>query len=426
MTSALWLTAALLGALVMRDELDEIFDSALQETAQRLTPLVVKEIFAADYDGPRRLDRTVDKGEEYLTYQVRDASGAILLRSHDAPANPFEAPVTPGFFDTPSHRVYTAATVSGTIIIQVADPLAHRREAILEGTLALLLPLLFLVPVSVAAIWLIVSRAMRPIETLSGAIAERSGTNLAPLEGFAVPTELERIRGSVDGLLSRLQQAIDSERSFSANSAHELRTPLAGALAQTQRLLAELDGGAARERARQIEHALHRLTRLTEKLLQLARAEAGIGKATDVAALEPVVDLVANEVQRGFGDLAIRIEHGDPGTLRRAVDVDAFAIALRNLMENAVKYRDSDTAVTVSTDCDGVSVVNSCRPMAAGILKDIRQPFRRASGRGEGSGLGLAIADALAKQMGASLELLSPAPGRVDGFCARIAFGNAA
>ena len=90
-----------------------------------------------------------------------------------------------------------------------------------------------------------------------------------------LPSEIAPIADAVDRLIARLRQALEAERSFTGNSAHELRTPIAAALAQTQRLLAEMPDNAIRERARTVELALRELSRLSEKLLQLAKAEGG-------------------------------------------------------------------------------------------------------------------------------------------------------
>ncbi len=145
-----WLLAAGLGAFVMREEFDEIFDGSLQETAQRLLPLMVDDL-AKRIGSPetRRLDeQALENEEEYLVYQVRDQSGAVVLRSRDAPAAPFSAPLVNGFFQDRTYRFYSAANTEGTLFIQVADALANRQEAVTEGATALLIPLAVLIPVS--------------------------------------------------------------------------------------------------------------------------------------------------------------------------------------------------------------------------------------------------------------------------------------
>ncbi|MCB1149362.1 MAG: sensor histidine kinase N-terminal domain-containing protein [Chlamydiia bacterium] len=215
---AFWLVAALLGAVVMREEFDEVFDSALAETGQRLLPLVLDELsLRADGEDDDDEPRTIAAGEipehdEYLTYQVRASDGRVLLRSHDAEAAPFAAPLVPGFFDTPTQRIHTIAGAGGTVFLQVADPLEHRTEAVTEGAVALVLPLVALVPFSILVVWLIVRATLAPVGVLRAAIGERNGMNLAPLDAGALPPELAGIAASVDDLLRRLRAALEAER----------------------------------------------------------------------------------------------------------------------------------------------------------------------------------------------------------------------
>lgn len=424
-TVLLWLCAAAVGALVMREEFDEVFDSALAETAQRLLPLVVDDIFERNApNGPKQLPSS--RGaleEEYLTFQVRDRTGAVLLHSHDAPTEPFAVPLEPGYSDTPTHRVFTVKAVSESIVLQVADPLAHRTEAMNEGLAALLLPLLGLIPVSILAIWLIVRRGLKPIGALSAQIGARSGANLSPLAPGKLPAELSSIAESVDGLLHRLRKTIEAERSFTANSAHELRTPIAGALAQTQRLIEELEAGSTRDHALRIERSLRDLSRLAEKLLQLARAEAGIGQGAQPVALEPIVRMVVDEFSRsnaGAHSIAVVSSGRSPAV---SVDIDAFAIALRNLVENAVIHGSPNEPVTVVIGERGVDVINGGSVVGAEVLKRLKHPFERAGAAfSRGTGIGLTIADTIAQAMGAELVLTSPAAGRDDGFQASLIF----
>jgi two-component system OmpR family sensor kinase len=422
-TILFWIVAAGFGAFVMREEFDEVFDSALQETAQRLLPLVVNDVFQREQSAdPFRMNDSGTEHAEYLTYQLRDQQGHVVLHSHDASREPFAAPLQRGFFDTPTHRIYTEAAVSGTLFLQVADPLEARNEAVLEGALSLILPLLALVPLSMAAIWLVVRRSLAPIGTLRDEIGARDGGNLAPIGALGLPPELSTIATSVDRLLERLRSSLEAERDFAANSAHELRTPIAGALAQTQRLIAELPDGPARTRARGIEKALENLSHLGEKLLQLSRADSGIGASDRVVDLVPVVRVLVEEFERKPGNakrLMLDIETGTG--LRRKIDMDAFAIALRNLIENALIHGATDAPVTVAVGKDGtVAVVNGGAVIPAGELEQLTTRFKRGKTAAEGSGLGLAISAALVQRMGGTLEFRSPASGRQDGFEATI------
>ena len=413
----LWLLAVAFGAFVMHDEFGEIFDSALQETAERLVPLVADDLLRrSDLTTPRRVEAIrAPSEEEYLTYQVRDATGRVLLHSHTAVAAPFDAPLKVGFWQSATGRIYTAATEDGEIFVQVKDSAAERREATVEGSLALLLPVLLIVPVTIAAVWFVVRRVLAPVETLRGAIGEKDGGNLAAIDAAGLPLELRPILRSVNLLLARLRAVLAAEREFTSNSA-------------TQLLLAELKEAPVRARAQQVEASLQKLTRLTEKLLQLARAEAGIGVTETTFDLADVVGVVVTDFQRASDDAGrIRLRNALAGPSLREGTADAFAIVLRNLVENALLHgRAGEPVDIVLTPAGNLTIRNAASPMSEAELAAVRKRFSRGRTAAPGSGLGLSIADRLLAQMRASLVLTSPAPGQADGFQAEIVFPVAA
>lgn len=409
-----WTVAVLLGITIMRDEYDEVFDSALQETTERLVPLVVDDLFRreAREEPYRVVDPKGDIRDEYLTYQVRDASGRVLLHSNNVSAEPYGAPLVPGFADDGDRRIFTVATVSDSLFVQMADSLDHRREATLESALALLLPIMILLPLGMLAVWWIVSRATAPVARLGDAISERDGANLTPIEIADLPAELAAIPGSINRLLERLTATLQAERDLSANSAHELRTPLAGALAQIELLMDELDDGPPRRRASQVHMALRRLSSMVEKLLQLARADAGIGTATETTDLSVLFDLVLDDFIRAHPAVTVNVTRETPEQpLLLPIDPDAFGIAFKNLLENAAKYGDDARSIAVHLAKDRrIAVVNV---VPGGIEEDVeqyRQRYRRGRTNQPGSGLGLAIVHRLMTQMNGRLKLRSYIP----------------
>ena len=421
-TVLFWAAASVVGALVMREEYDEVFDSALEQTAQRLLPLVVEDLFHREATSESwRVSGSGSEDEEYVSYQVRDAKGAVLLKSHDAQLTPFGAPLRRGFSDTNTYRIYTEPAVSGTLFLQVAGRLDERREATRESAVSLLLPILLLIPLSLVTIWYIVTHSLRPLGEFSQEISSRNGSNLEPLTVEGLPIELEPIRLSVDRLLERVRNALVSEREFASNSAHELRTPIAGALAQTQRLIAELKRESDKSRARAIETSLLSLGRLAEKLLQLARADSGIGLSPKTVDAVTVIELIVDSFARqpAYSDrlrLTLRGEIATSGLISQ-VDVDALGIVLRNLIENALVHGSPGQPVDVTVSPDGtVRITNSGPALRHDQLAQLTGRFKRGSSTASGTGLGLAIANTLARQMGTKLILNSPAPGRDDGF----------
>lgn len=422
--TAFWLLAAGLGIMVMLEEFGEIFDSVLEETADRLMPLVLDDLAreAGNSNGPGRIASDVLPEEAYLTYQVRDTDGAVLLRSHALSGPPLDAPLKRGYHDTPTHRIYTAVSADNSIFVQVADPLSFRREAAVEAGSTLILPLLVLIPASIIAIRLIVRRVLKPVEALRKTIAGKDGGNMAPLEELALPVELQPIAHSVNLLLERLKAALEAEREFTANSAHELRTPIAGALAQTQRLIEELTDAPSKARATQIARSLGNLGRLAEKLLQLSRAEAGIAVNDSPADLMPVLRAVTDEMRRlVLARAEIELEIAEGTTLVRPINGDAFAIVMRNLLENALAHGDPHQPVRIYAAADGTIVVANGGPLVdAQTLSTLTARFVRGKTIAAGAGLGLSIIAKLVSQMNGTFELRSPATGRRDGVEARL------
>ncbi len=419
--SVMWIAATAAAALIVRAELDEVFDSAMQETAQRILPLAVIDIISQGEERPTQRILSIRKHDEHLNYVVRDEKGNVLMRSHDAELNIFPPFEKTGFTTTETHRLYSEAAVRGTVTITIAEPLDDRRKATLDAAMALALPLGVLIPASFVGVWWLVRRSMRPVHVFGDQIERRGSGDLTPVDTASLPREITPIADGVNRLMERLRRALEAERTFTANSAHELRTPIAAALAQTQRLVAEAPRGPLQDRARDIEGALHSLARLGEKLMQLAKAEGGGLIAARPHNLVPILSLVANDFTRAAAT-ADRLDlHLPKEPVMSRMDADVFAILARNLIENGMKHAPAGTRVAVSLTSERVfSVSNAGPPVAPEVLKTLTRRFARGETSADGTGLGLAIAESIAAGAGARLELLSPASGREDGFEARV------
>lgn len=415
----LWLGAVGISTVVVWHEIDEALDSALQETAQRLLPLVVADIEESDEEGGERaVGDEVEGHHEYIIYQVRDARGHVLMRSHDAPAKAFAPPLVPGFTWYDGRRYYTEMSQDSDIAVQVTEKEGHRIETILNSMLGLLIPVVLLLPLAGITIYWTVKQVMGPIDSVRDAIRARSSTDLVPIDNTGLPTEFAPIVKDVNRLMARLGLALASERAFAANSAHELRTPIAAAMAQLQRLSADLGPTAYQARIDLILASLRRLGNMVEKMLQLARADSGIaitGEATD---LMPVLHLLLDEMRRSTaGAGRISLAESDSVEWKRRIDIDAFAIVLRNLIDNALNHGAEGSPVSVFLDAVGdLHVVNRGVVVPDAELARLTERFARGSTAAQGSGLGLAIVETILRQAGGRLMLYSPAQGLDDGF----------
>ncbi len=417
-----WLVATLVSGLVVQRRLDQAFDNAMQEAAQRILPLAVMDILNREEPGPAQRVAPLNTQQAGFAYLVRDTQGNILLQSFSADPGVFGPQSLSGFANTATHRLYGASALRETLFLQIAEPLAYRHKAVLDATVALLLPLLFLIPASLTGIWLFVRFSLRSVRSYGHAVEVRGVGNLSPIHGDKLPAEIRPIADAVNRLIDRLRRALETERRFAANSAHELRTPLAAALAQVQRLRHDAPDGPLQARAMQIETSLRELSRLSEKLMQLAKAEGGGVLSEDPQDLAILLSHVVQELQR-VARVPIELTMPPSGSVLSLIDPDAFAILARNLIENALKHGAPDCAVEVGmSDSARLSVVNAGAIVPAAELALLTGHFVRGGSRAEGFGLGLAIVSTIARGVGAKLAFASPAPGRTDGFEASVQF----
>ena len=416
----LWVGVATVTAVMLRHDLDEVFDSTLQETAQRILPLAVVDIIGREEEGITQHLASIRSHSEHFTYIVRDRNGRVLVQSHAADPAIFPAYDGPGFRQTASYRLYNDEALRGSIRISVAEPLAHRAAAARELQIGLGLPLLAVIPITLIVVALVLRRSLAPVRQFRDGLAARGVRDLSPVETGALPGEIAPVADTLNGLLSRLQAAFDAERSFAANAAHELRTPLAGAIAQAQRLQSETSDPEAGRRAIEIEASLKRLTRVSERLMQMARAEGGRLRVEKPADLRPVLRMVVEDFAKLSSAERLNLSVPEKPVLSD-IDPDAFGIVIRNLIENALRHGAPNSPVEVKLSPDvRLSVSNECAAIPETVLEHLTSRFERTNSSNAGSGLGLAIVATIAERVGGELRLVSPVPGRTSGFLAEV------
>lgn len=418
---AAWLAAALVAGLVLRAEIDEVFDGVLREVAARVLPLAYAQLVSLEGDDTVQNIVPVSAEGDTVSYIVRDASGKVLLQSSDVGKRQIPANLTPGFHNTQRLRTYTEAAVRGTIIVTTAEDLDHRHSALFKAMRALIWPLAALIPLAILGIWLTLRLTLAPLNTFRRGIEARGEDHLVPVPIEGLPAEIVPVAQSVNGLIQRLRTAIEAERDFTARSAHELRTPIAAALAHVQRLIIELGDDPRRERARTVEVALKRLAKLAQKLLDLAKAEAAALTSDQPTALGPALALVLSDLDRQFDcadRLNVRIDPPE-GPMSR-LDADVFAVLARNLIENAIRHGAPDEDIEIRLDAKGFSVANGGPSPDIADLDLLTRPFERGRATSEGTGLGLSIVAAICRNAGLKLTLTAPRPGRGDGFAATV------
>jgi signal transduction histidine kinase len=264
--------------------------------------------------------------------------------------------------------------------------------------------------VSGVAGWLLAGRALRPLRRIIATAKRVSGENLNERIALQGPQdELKELADTFDGMLSRLEAAFASQRSFVANASHELRTPLA--IMRTEIDVALADPAADPEELRRMGEAVRetvdRCEALLEGLLTLARSQGAVGteESIDLGALagDVVTDLHARTEERQIeirDSLAPAWVHGAPALLERLI---------ANLLDNAIRHNQPHGFVEVSTDAGGgqatLRVVNSGEVIEPGDADTLAEPFRRLHRDEAGFGLGLSIVRSVTEAHGGTLRL---------------------
>jgi two-component system OmpR family sensor kinase len=420
--AAIWLFAVGVTAIfVLREELEELASVERVQAAGILLPVASyayrQGLIDEDTALPQALIEPEGGIDASLIFALVDGAGTVLVASPGARGTDLPpGPPTEGQSRTEDHAFYTTPPDKFGLSLMFGDPLSERREAYLEGFLTFLAPMLAILPLGFLLVGWIARTALRPLGDLREEIARRGDTRLDPIDAAGQPDELKAITASLNGFMIRLSRALEGERTFATNAAHELRSPVAIALAQVQRLKVEPLDPAARDRVDRLETALQRMRSLVARLLQLARADAGIGPATAPQDVGELLRLVIDEVARDPARVA-RLRVSVPSTrVLSPIDPDAFAIVAGNLLENALQHGPAGTPIDVTLSAGGaLSVVNSGPAIPAAELERLTERFHTGARSREGFGLGLYISDRIAKQAKGRLVLRSPAPGARDG-----------
>lgn len=283
----------------------------------------------------------------------------------------------------------------------------HIRHEVAEHFLkALLTPLLFGLPVLAGWIWFATWRGLKPLDEVAAELGRRAPEQLGPVAPDAAPREVRPLLDALNALFARVNRAMQNERAFTADAAHELRTPLAAIATQAQvaaraRDVAERDHALA-----QLTASARRASHLVEQLLTLARLDPVAGLPTtelrlDTLAAEVCADQVAAALKK---NIALELEAPKPVVINGN---DAMLrVLLRNLIDNAVRYSMAGGRARVTVTGNSMLVADSGPGIPPARREEALRRLHRLAGQDiEGSGLGLSIVARIAELHGATLEL---------------------
>jgi two-component system sensor histidine kinase QseC len=416
-------------------ETRELLDGRLAQSARTLDALIQH----AGVDAPRRPERGTlvvpivgrEAEEQFLHtrtyeaevgYQVFDMHNRMRLTTANLAQLPLPAAPVSGFenrfFDEYVWRIFTLVDTVNQVVIRVAERDDSRRDIAHALWWDLGLPQLVGLPVLAVLVGWAVRRGLRPLERLRQALASRAPGSRQPIMVEHAPQELLPVVAALNTELERLEDALERERRFNADVAHELRTPLASTMIHLDSAMTGDLPPDALSAVASAQSSLARLARRIEQLLALARLEAGAA-----AGQRSAVDLIAvamnviDELAPLLGESGVEFafaEHDDSIVVQGYEA--ALAALLRNLIENAMHHVPFGAHVQLCMRRMGDVAVIEVIDNGPGIPPERRASvfarFHREASSGDGYGLGLSIVQRAAQLHDAPIELLDAPTGK--------------
>jgi two-component system sensor histidine kinase QseC len=403
--AVVWIGVGVASYVDARHEIDELLDAHLAQASSLL-------IAQAGHDLDE-IEEHVPETKRYarrVAFQFWEGGTQLRLHSSNAPLARLSAK-DEGFSDVridgQRWRVFSSWDRRRRYVVQVGERLGARDEIVASIARNLLLPLVVALPLLALVVWLAIERVLRPLRVLNREVAHRAPDHLAPVEVGRAPVEVAPLVLNLNDLFGRVQASMDNERRFTADAAHELRTPLAALRAQAQVARGASDD---RERIRALDNVIagcDRAAHLVDQLLTLARLEPAHAQVAHAdVALAPLVQAAIAEATPAALDKDIDIELTEGAPAHVQGDARLLGILLRNLLDNAIRYSPRGSAVTVEVARDDARARLTIRDHGPGVPPEARprlgQRFERFGVSDvTGTGLGLSIVARIAELHGA-------------------------
>ena len=404
MVVLVWVAAAVLTWIDASHELDELLDGHLAQSAALLIVQQTGHGVDPPADMPER-DHAADapllhKYAPRVAFQVFH-EGKLTMRSANAMDEPLSSK-TRGFAtvklgDQSEWRVFAAQGNEGDVQVFVGEQISSRNAILWAVLKAVLMPLLYALPLLAVVGWLAVRNGLAPLRHLSKLLALRQPQALEPVVLKDMPAEIAPVMQSLNALFERIQAMMASERRFTADAAHELRTPIAAIRTQAQVALGATTDAERRHALNYTLAGCDRATHLVAQLLTLSRLES-----TSATAPASVVDVSAL-AQRVAADLALAalgrqqaLVLDAPTHAFIAADDMLTSVLVRNLLDNALRYSPDAARVLLSVTADAqhvtLQVDDSGPGMSDADMARLGERFYRVLGTEQsGSGLGWSI-----------------------------------
>jgi two-component system, OmpR family, sensor histidine kinase QseC len=417
-----WGLALVVSADRARHEVNELFDSEIIRLARQVQSTVVGVQVGAPVGGsaPWPLEGSGEADLRDLAVAVWDAKGNRRLVDREGVQLPRRADAS-GFvelvLDADRWRVYYLQSPTGEWLVAAGQREHERDELVWNLTTSQLLPWLAVLPLLLAAMAWAVRQALAPVRQIAAELHGRGPDALQPMAEGQAPAELRPLLQAMNGLFGRIEATLARERRFTADAAHELRTPLAVVRAQWDVLRQARDQAEHERAASRLSAGLDRMDRLVAQMLALARLEATerLPLRQDIA-WRPLVEQAMSDVlplaERRHVELACDWPPAGEAAFALQGDPDLLWVLLRNLLDNAVRYAPEGSAVSLRFAARSLSIENDGPALPPDMQAHLGERFHRPEGQAEsGSGLGLSIVQRIAHLHGLRV-ILGP---RADG-----------
>lgn len=412
--AVVWLGAAAAIWFDARHELDELLDSHL---AQAAALLVAQQTHSPEDEDEEEKERTAEDALVPSRYARRVAfqvwhEGRLVLHSPSASLEPLTT-LEQGFetrrIGDTTWRIHAARGAERDVRVYVAEQTDSRSSILLALLRSMLWPMALALPLLALLAWWAVRQGLLPLQRLSAGLAQRPPQSLEEVRLDDPPAEMKPLVTALNGLFARIAALLESERRFTADAAHELRTPITAIRAQAQVALGSVDSDERRHALLATLEGCDRATRLVEQLLTLARLEATPSSGTVQTDLGRVARQVVADLAGGAIANDQSIELDAPEHCLLGADETLLAVLLRNLVDNAIRYSPRSSRIRIAAsqtpEATTLRVDDSGPGLTEAQLARLGERFFRVPGSDQpGSGLGWSIARRIAAVQGAVLS----------------------
>ncbi len=410
-----------------RKAANEAYDRVLLGSALAIAERVAIEGNKILVDVPYvALEMLTSAAQDRVFYQVSGPSAKFITGYADLPAIPRHlTPLRsdPVFYEAHYKgatvrigavvRVLSSPKLSARVVIKVAETVEARNALISELITGAALRQALLILVAAIIVWVGLGRGLKPLTRLEEALNRRNPADLHPIQ-HEVPYEVRNLIGAINHLMERLSNSIEAMQRFTANAAHQLRTPLAAIKTQTEVALRHQDPDETQKTLSHLHDSAEQTTRLINQLMSLARATPGEGSLIqedfDIRQLciDVTKTMVPTAIEAGI-DLGFE---GEDIPLHITGDPTLFEELLRNLTHNAISYCPSGSHTSVRVRKQNGAAVIEVEDNGPGIPESEREAaferfHRLPSSNPSGCGLGLSIVQEIARQQGGDAKILS-------------------